>query len=756
MQKINPFHFKAGIPTLLGCLFSLISLAHAAGPFFVSPTGDDTNDGKSPNQAWKTLQKARDVIRTGKFNVNMQMDLVVYLDGGIYPVSTPIVFDNRDGGSNDHDVVYRALPGQSPKLDGGTRIKDWVIYDNAKGIWKAVLPNPVETRQFYVNGVRAIRARSIRGLDSANYDNVYAKTIDTSMVHWKNQSNLEMVYHGIFASARCGVDTITRTGDTAYLKMKQPGYSWCRNKGISSAGKPWYAENAYELLDVAGEWYLDKSGAIGGTPYTLYYKPRTGESMLTAEAVLPVAEQLLLVKGTSVDQLVQHMRFEGLTFQYNTWNQPSTNLAHPDAQNNIIRRKTGAPGVIGEHVVPGAVEISWAHKVIFTGNTLQHIGSTGFVALDACQQILLDRNLVTDISGTGIHFGKVDRADTNNYLPKDPRYLLQFNKVTNNTVTWVGVEYRSATGIAAAYPVHMEISHNEVGYSNYSGIHIGWGWVLGPNCTRNNQIINNYVHDTMRQLYDGANIYTLGMTSGSADSTSLIAYNYLKNSHGGVYNDEASEFYKIQSNVGTYTGQYVLWQQNTAPLAPHDNQADSFMVNQTGFVNNGIKCSITNTITIPASYATMPARAQQIIDQAGPTDILVTASNPPSELAISNTTIASKASANTFVGVLSAKDPDLTEFVSYSLVTGTGSSDNALFKISRDSLYTNAVMTNSTSLTRMIRLRATDLKGLWVEKSFTLTLKEPPVYLRLKPRGTLITGTSDTFDLLGRNISFIQ
>ena len=55
----------------------------------------------------------------------------------------------------------------------------------------------------------------------------------------------------------------------------------------------YYFENALELLDQAGEWYLDE------TTNTVYYKPRTGEDMATATVIAPMVETIMSVKGTS-------------------------------------------------------------------------------------------------------------------------------------------------------------------------------------------------------------------------------------------------------------------------------------------------------------------------------------------------------------------------------------------------------------------------------------------------------------------------
>ncbi len=50
------------------------------------------------------------------------------------------------------------------------------------------------------------------------------------------------------------------------VSMVGPGH-------LTNGGRATYAENAYELLDQPGEWYLDR------TAHRVYYLPRKGENL---------------------------------------------------------------------------------------------------------------------------------------------------------------------------------------------------------------------------------------------------------------------------------------------------------------------------------------------------------------------------------------------------------------------------------------------------------------------------------------------
>jgi hypothetical protein len=71
-------------------------------------------------------------------------------------------------------------------------------------------------------------------------------------------------------------------------------------------------------------------------------------------------------------------------------------------------------------------------------------------------------------------------------------------------------------------------------------------------------------------------------------------------------------------------------------------------------------------------------------------------------------------------------DPDAGDTHSYTLVSGAGSTDNSLFRISGSLLQTNAVFDFEARKTYSVRLRVTDAGGLFskgpsLSRSTTLT-----------------------------------
>jgi uncharacterized delta-60 repeat protein len=92
----------------------------------------------------------------------------------------------------------------------------------------------------------------------------------------------------------------------------------------------------------------------------------------------------------------------------------------------------------------------------------------------------------------------------------------------------------------------------------------------------------------------------------------------------------------------------------------------------------------------------------------------------PTNLTLSNSTVAENQVIATVVGNLSSTDPDAGNTFTYSLVTGTGATDNSLFSITNNQLTTNSVFDFETKNSYSVRVRTTDQGGLSFEKQLTI------------------------------------
>ena len=102
----------------------------------------------------------------------------------------------------------------------------------------------------------------------------------------------------------------------------------------------------------------------------------------------------------------------------------------------------------------------------------------------------------------------------------------------------------------------------------------------------------------------------------------------------------------------------------------------------------------------------------------------------PTALALAGQTIAENLASGTAIGTFSSTDPDTSNTFTYTLVAGTGATDNGSFAIVGNQLRSNAVLNFEAKPSLSIRVRTTDQSNLFFERTFTITVtnvNEAPV-----------------------------
>jgi hypothetical protein len=551
---------------------------------FVSPNGDDRNPGTSPWRPLRTLEHARDVVRT--LDQHMTGDITVELESGTYRLSRPLDLTAADSGTNGHTVRWAAAPGAHPVVSGGDQVTGWRLTDPAKGIWSAPAPAGLQTRQLYVDGVRAQRATGPLPVTLKATATGYTASSDL-MASWRNPSDIEFVYtggdpywslstggSGSWDEPRCPVASISGTTIT----MAQPCWDNSNLRVLRTDGSgrtvnlvgpqnlgnneiPAAVENAYELLDQPGEWYLDS------TANRVYYIPRPGEHLNFADVEAPALQTLVSGHGTA-DAPVQNIAFSGIRFSYATWLQPSS----PDGFSEIQATYTitGQGGYATEGLcqfvaggtcpygnwtkAPGNVSFAYDQNISFTGDAFTHLGAAGLDLGDGSQNDLVQGDVFTDISGNGLELGGVDTPE-----PTEAAQHTSGNTIADNHLYSLPVEYHGGVAIDVGYAEHTAITHNQIDHTAYTAISLGWGgWPdkislpAEANYSNDNTLSDNLIVDPMQLLSDGGAIYTQGITGTSLADGEHITGNVIEGSlgHGhAMYMDNGSTFISATGNV---------------------------------------------------------------------------------------------------------------------------------------------------------------------------------------------------------------
>ena len=86
--------------------------------FYVSPEGNDSWAGDSIDRPFATIQKARDAIREMKKKSPLTKPVTIYMRGGMYELTEPLVFTPEDSGTETCPITYKAYIEEKPVISG--------------------------------------------------------------------------------------------------------------------------------------------------------------------------------------------------------------------------------------------------------------------------------------------------------------------------------------------------------------------------------------------------------------------------------------------------------------------------------------------------------------------------------------------------------------------------------------------------------------------------------------------------------------
>lgn len=535
-------------------------------------------------------------------NRDMNGDIVVLLKQGWYALDRTFTLGPPDGGFNGRDVVFRAEEGGRVVLSGGRPVAGWTLHDASSKIWKAPAPPGVGNRQLYVNCVRAVRAHRKSGLSRATRTAAGYRLINDDLRNWKNPADIEFLYNALkggtggsqWTERRVGVASIS----SGLITMKQPAWNnSIAGDAYQAVTFPTDIENAYELLDEPGEWYLNRTAG------TVYYIPRPGEEMASAVVIAPVLETLVSVVGTP-DAPVRHIRFEGLTFAHATFLRPSGDEGWPEIQANHVAGRNDGSGR-----TPGNVSCRSVESLRFERCIFKHLGGVGLDLSGGARDNTINGCVFTDISGTCLQMGST--TDPNR---PDVRTRDSGNRITDNYIHDAPCEFRGGAGVFCGYVSDVLISHNEIGRTSYTAVSVGWGWGT-DSYAGNNLLTWNDLHQYCRELADGGAIYSL-----SAQSNSSWHHNYAHDVPNGKrpmwrawYTDEGSAFIDIHHNVTAHIAG-ADWYSAWTPTI-HDNRIHDNFTDTNNFTNAGTRCEMVGNLLVKGDD--WPLEAVEVMEAAG-------------------------------------------------------------------------------------------------------------------------------------------
>ena len=225
------------------------------------------------------VRKAREMRRLGKAT-----EVTIHLAAGTYYLYEPLRLRPEDSGLTivgNGAVISGGMPVNSWKKQGKLLVADVPDFNG----------RPVDFRQLWVNGKKAIRARDVMDFEQMHrimtYDKknhvlwIPRKAVEKLKLQTSNfkLQTLEMVLHEMWCTSNLRIKSMSPQGDSVAVRFHNPEgpiqflHPWPSPMTPDTKHpSPFYLTNAKELLDEPGEWYYDIRD------HKLYYMPRADET----------------------------------------------------------------------------------------------------------------------------------------------------------------------------------------------------------------------------------------------------------------------------------------------------------------------------------------------------------------------------------------------------------------------------------------------------------------------------------------------
>jgi parallel beta-helix repeat protein len=526
----------------------LCAASHAETVIFVSPNGNDRNDGlsraaaekrsgKGPVASFKAALEIAAKEREGGESVR-----IVALPGVFYLVE-PLQITSRHSGIKGKPLVIEAEKAGTVTLSGGYEVR-W--REGQAAYWVAATKSGKRFQTLWVNEQFATRARSPNvGSYYTGASNARTPVPENKPFSVTNPANIENTKALVLPkAAQEELRRLKLEGNDVSQTFLQAWHSWTTSthrvtdfdslSGVLrvspesrwpflrfGSNQRFVLENLPGMLDQAGEWWLSPTG-------DLRYLPKPKESIDKTVGVAPLLERVIDINGTP-DRPVEHVVLRGLRISHSlAWSAP---FIDTQAAVNI----------------PAAVVSTYARDLRIENCSFEQIGGYALWLRKGSSANVIDQSRFVNLGAGGIRLGEAE-------LPKTPADKVENNVVTDNEVKRGGRVFPAGVGIWIGQSSGNTIERNEVSDLFYTGISVGWTWGFGETAAYDNVIQDNYIHNIGQGvLSDLGGIYVLGSGKGTVIKNNKIEDVTSFGEDGatawGIYLDEGASTVLVESNT---------------------------------------------------------------------------------------------------------------------------------------------------------------------------------------------------------------
>ena len=176
--------------------------------------------------------------------------------------------------------------------------------------------------------------------------------------------------------------------------------------------------------------------------------------------------------------------------------------------------------------------------------------------------------------------------------------------------------------------------------------------------------------------------------------------------------------YLFTTATSSFTGSLKISYQEGELNGETENSLGLVSFNGSNWENQTTTSSDTNSNFIIASVN------DKTLKEITLSNYINNLNNTPTDISLSDTSIAENKPIGTTVGVLTTSDSDNGDSHTYSLVAGTGDTDNTSFSISGANLLSAASFDYETKTSFSIRVQTTDTASATYSKTFTISISD--------------------------------
>ena len=271
--------------TILILTLAVKALLAQAVTYYVSPTGNDANNGTSPAQAWRTIGRVQQVA-----NGLQPGDQVLFERGGTFNGKLTV---NASGNNSNPIIIGAYGTGAAPVISGSVPVTGWTQWQG--NIWRASIAQPV--RHVWSNGNLMTLARfpntGYLTASSGNHTTMSSAGITQSSGYWNGGEIVRRTTNWSYERATISNQVNGTITHAAVAYSFDNGSGW-----------GFFLRNKLQALDAPGEWFYD---AAAGHLY--FWAPANADpNSLNIQASV-------IDHGVEVGYQRQHIRVQGLAFR---------------------------------------------------------------------------------------------------------------------------------------------------------------------------------------------------------------------------------------------------------------------------------------------------------------------------------------------------------------------------------------------------------------------------------------------------------